>query len=318
MIKKFLIIFLIIIFCVTNWGLVSAADIVVDDSIHSEIASKYELEKLPDLPANLQNETIEDIFTPNEFDTKPDSKYTPTNNTTQQTQPQNSNTATQNTLPQNTPPKQTVTQPHTQTVQRPTNYAYGDAIKINKGKKFKVVNTTDLSDSLRKGTVINFVSTQTETNKYITIPKGTTFKGVVEDSHTPNMAGNGGLLVISVNKIVYNGKSYNIDAKITIANKKHIFFNNIKGKHQYWKNAKKSTTKGKKVYDRMWAKTKKYFKPGIEIIISPIAFVTGTVVYAVNIAVSPVLAIFSKGGRLTIPKNSAFEIKMLEDAVIYR
>ena len=100
-------------------------------------------------------------------------------------------------------------------------------------------------------------------------------------------------MVIRVNKIVYNGRTINIDAKITIANQKHIFFNNIKGKHQYWKNAKKSTTKGKKVYDRMWAKTKKYFHPGIEIIISPIAFVTGTVVYVANIAVSPVLAIFS-------------------------
>lgn len=316
MIKKIWAIFLTINFCILNCDFVLGTDIIVDDSIHNEIALKYELEKLPDLPQNLQNETIDDIFTPNEFDTKPDSKYTP--NTTSQAQPQNSNTAPQSTLPQNTPPKQTVTQPQTQTVQRPTNYAYGDAIKINKGKKFKVVNTSDLSDSLKKGTVITFVSTQTETNKYITIPKGTTFKGVVEDSHTPNLAGNGGLLVISVNKIVYNGKSYNIDAKITIANKKHIFFNNIKGKHQYWKNAKKSTTKGKKIYDKMWAKTKKYFKPGIEIIISPIAFVTGTVVYAANIAVSPVLAIFSKGGRLTIPKNSTFEIKILEDAVIYR
>ena len=330
--KIFLVLFLIFMFCTANCNLIYAADIVVDDSVHNEIASKYELDKLPDLPQNLQNETIDDIFTPNEFDTKPNSKYTPQSSnsqpnsqTTSQTlsqpkvQPQNQTQGNQtiNTT-QTPPPKQTITQPQTQTVKKPVNRAYGDMIKINKGKKFKVVNTAALSDTLRKGTVINFVSTQTETNKYITIPKGTYFKGIVEDSHAPNLTGNGGLLVIKVNKIVYNGRTYNIDAKITIANKKHIFFNNIKGKHQYWKNAKKSTAKGKKVYDRMWAKTKKYFRPGIEIIISPIAFVTGTVVYAANIAVSPVLAIFSKGGKLTIPQNSAFEIKMLDDAVIYR
>ena len=316
MYKKFWTIFLTLIFCILNCLFVNGADIVVDDSIHNEIASKYELEKLPDLPTNLQNETIDDIFTPNEFDTKPDSKYTPQNNMSSQTSQTQSKPS--NGVVQNTTPKQTVTQSQTETVQKPTNYAYGDVVKINKGKKFKVKNTANLSDSLRKGTVISFVSTQTETNKYITIPKGTTFKGIVEDSHTPNLTGNGGLLVIRVNKMIYNKRAYNINAKITIANQKHIFFNNIKGKHQYWKNAKKSTTKGKKIYDKMWAKTKKYFHPGIEIIISPIAFVTGTVVYAVNIAVSPVLAIFSKGGKLTIPKNSAFEIKILEDAVIYR
>ena len=74
--------------------------------------------------------------------------------------------------------------------------------------------------------------------------------------------------------------------------------------------------KGKKVYDKMWAKAKKYFRPGIELIVSPVAFVTGTVVYTANIAISPILAIFSKGGKLFIPKNSTFEIKMLDDAFI--
>ena len=314
MFKKIFILFFIFSFFVLNCN----AELIIDDSIHSDIASKYDLDKLPDLPSSLQNETIDDIFTPNEFDIQPNSKYTPPSNT------QNTNTNSTNTIPENTPPKQSITpsqtqtKPQTNTTQKTTVFYNGDSIKINKGKKFKVVNTADLSDSLKKGTIITFVSTQTETTKYITIPKGTTFKGIVEDSHTPNLAGNGGLVVIKVNKIVLNGKSYSIDAKITVANQKHIFFNNIKGKHQYWKNAKNSTTKGKKVFNRMWAKTKKYFKPGIEIIISPIAFVTGTVVYAANIAVSPVLALFSKGGKLTVPKYSAFEIKMLEDAIIKR
>ncbi|MBQ7449831.1 hypothetical protein IJS77_00300 [bacterium] len=319
MLKKFSVIFLLILFLLPDCGFGFCAEIVVDDSIHGEIASKYEIDKLPDLPQSLQNETIDDIFTPNEFDTQPTSKYTPQSNNGQTTTQSTNNTPSSN--PVNTPPKQTITpsQPQTtQTVQKPAAVSYNDFVKINKGKKFKVVNNADLTDSLRKGTVITFISTQAETNKYITIPKGTVFKGVVEDSHTPNLSANGGLLVIKVNKMVYNGRTYNIDAKITIAKGKHIFFNNIKGKHKYWKNLVNSTSKGKKFYDRMWAKTKKYFKPGIEIIISPVAFVAGTVTYAANIAVSPVLALFSKGGKLTIPKYSAFEIKMLDDAIIYR
>ena len=67
----------------------------------------------------------------------------------------------------------------------------------------------------------------------------------------------------------------------------------------------------------MWAKTKKYFKPGIEIVFSVITFANGSVVYAANIVASPVLAIFTKGGKLSIPKYSHFEIKMLKDAIIF-
>lgn len=283
-------------------GLNCKAELIIDDSIHSDIAAKYELEKLPDLPSDLKNQTVDDIFTPNEFDTKPDSKYIPP----------------KSDIEQSTPPKQQIIIQEQQNSQTNLNYKENDARKINKGMKFKVINTSVLSDSMKKGTIINFVSTQTETSRYITFPKGTVFKGIIEDSHSPNLAGNGGLLVIKVNKIIYNQKAFDINAKITIANQKHIFFNNIKGKHKYWKNAQKSTKKGKRFFNTMLAKAKKYFRPGIEIIISPIALVTGTVVYVVNIAVSPVLAIFSKGERLIIPQYSNFEIKMLEDTVIYK
>ena len=311
MIRRFFTLFLIFLFCGVN----SYAELVVDDSVHSEIASKYKLEDLPDLPAKLQNSTVEDIFTPNEFDTQPTSKYTPEQTTT--TQPKNT--------PLQTPPKQTPT-----TTQKNTSYQnqkvqelqtniknnLKDAIKIKKGQKFQVTNTQALSDSLRKGTTITFVTTAPETNKYITIPKGTVFKGTVIDSHTPNLTGNGGLLVIKVNSVIYKNKTYPIEAKITLANDKHVFFENIKGKRMYWKNAKKTTSKGKKFYDKMWAKTKKYFKPGIEIIVSPVAFVSGVVVFGANIVASPVLALFSKGGKLSIPKYSHFEIKMLKDGYI--
>ena len=308
MIRKILALLLIFIFSCLN----SFAELVVDDSIHSEIASKYQLESLPDLPDNLKNSTVEDIFTPNEFDTQPTSKYTPETQTTK--------TKEQPSQPMQT--TQTTTEPDVSNqnqqvyVLQVNNDTYKESIKIKKGKTFQVVNTQILSDNLKKGSTITFVTTATETNKYITIPKGTVFKGTVIDSHTPELTGNGGLLVIKIDSVIYKNNTYPIEAKITLANDKHVFFENIKGKRMYWKNAKKSTSKGKKFYDKMWSKAKKYFKPGIEIIISPIAFVTGTVVYAANIVASPVLAIFTKGGKLSIPKNSHFEIKMLKDGFI--
>ena len=302
MINRLFVLFLILSFCVTS----CYAELVVDDSIHSKIAKEYNLEDLPELPSNLQNSSAESIFTPNEFDTEPTSKYNP---------PAEKNNAN-NTVKKETSQPST-TQSVTVKSNQNTNHTY-QAVNIKKGKKFKVINTSALSDSIKKGSTITFVTTSAETTRYITIPKNTVFKGEVIDSHKPNLTGNGGLLVIKVTQISYNGGWYPVNAKITLANQKKIFFNNIKGKRMYWKNAKDKTKFGKKTYDKMWAKAKKYFKPGIEIIISPIAFVTGTVVYAANIAASPVLAIFTKGGSLSIPKNSAFEIKFLENAVLYK
>ena len=310
MFKKFLGLFFIITFCCLNCN----ADLIIDDSIHSDIANKYELDKLPDLPSNLKDTTIDDIFTPNEFETKPTSKYTPPSDNTNPTA----------SAPDNTPPKQTITTPPQQNEYNKKQYkdiVYDNntMAKIKTGKKFSVVNTTALSDRLGKGSTVTFVSTKAETTKYITIPKGTVFYGTVMDSHTPKITGNGGLLVIRVNKLIYKNKSYNIKAKITIADQKHIFFNNIKGERRFWKNAKKSGTNGKKYFDRMYAKARIYYViPGVEKAVAPIALITGSVVYAFDVVSSPIMAIFSKGDRLVIPKNSYFEIKMLEEAVIYK
>ena len=303
MMKKILSTFFILnLFCLN-----CTAELIVDDSVHEQISKKYELEKLPNLPSNISNE--EDIFTPNEFDAEPSSKYTPQNS-----QPQNQQ------LPQKTQEPKTTQKIDTQpsTPQKTYVYDNSESIKIRKGKKFKVTNTSVLSDNLKKGSKVTFITQETETDRYITIPKNTVFKGVVVDSHKPNLSANGGLLVIKVNSMIYKGKNFPVNAKITLANQKHIFFNNIKGQHKFWQNAAKSTQKGKKIYDRMWAKTKKYFKPGIEIILTPITFLTGTVAFGANIVASPVLALFSKGGRLIIPKDSNFVIKMLDDAIIYK
>ena len=307
MIRKILALFLIIMIN----SPICFAELIIDDSIHSKISKDYDLEKLPDLPSNLQNSTVETIFTPNEFDTEPSSKYTPTpeKTTTQNDSPSKDNTTAA------TPPKTNPTSAPTVQNTSGTNKTYR-AITIKKGKKIKVVNSKALSDTMPKGTSITFASTSN--NKQINLPQNTVFKGTVIDSHSPNLTGNGGLLVIKVNQIYFNGGWYPVNANIALANQKKVFFNNIKGKRMYFKNAKAKTAFGKKTYDKMWEKTKKYFKPGIEILITPITFLTGAVVYATNIAVSPILAIFTKGGKLTIPQNSAFEIKFLEDVTLYK
>ena len=67
----------------------------------------------------------------------------------------------------------------------------------------------------------------------------------------------------------------------------------------------------------MWKATKKLAGEGVTFIFSPFTLASGLVVFGVNIVASPVIAIFSKGGSISIPADTAFRIKLTEDVTIY-
>lgn len=219
------------------------------------------------------------------------------------------------------PPKVLPTSP-TQKVQvgikqMPSNFDKSTAIKIKKGTKFKVKSTSIVSDYLSEGARVSFVTLQPVSQKYITIPAGTTFSATVVDSHLPQITGNGGLVEIIADRISYNGNNYRANGKITKANHKKIFINNIKGERLYWKNVAKQIDKGENFYKKSRRASNKLADNPIGVIISPIPTVAGMGVYAVNLVGSPVISIFSKGGRISIPAGSEFEIKLLEDIYFY-
>lgn len=190
------------------------------------------------------------------------------------------------------------------------------SIKIKKGTKFKVRSNQTISDATRKGTRISFVSQKSVMQRYLTIPQGTIFRGEVANSHTPQISGNGGLIVISVDSMVVKGSTVGINAKITKANHRNIFLNNIKGERKYMKSIPDSTKGGKRFYKKMVRTTSKLANGEVSAILSPFPVIAGVTVYGANIIASPLLAVFSKGGRVSIPANSEFEIKLLEDVYL--
>lgn len=192
-----------------------------------------------------------------------------------------------------------------------------DAIKISKWTKFQVRSNQNISDWQKEGTTVSFTSSAPVYKKYVTIPSGTVFKGVVVDSHQPQRTGNGGLIVLRITSMNYNGKSIPLNAKLTKANTKKVFFNNVKGKRQYWKSVGKQIDKGENFYKKTRRTSSKLADNPIGIIICPIPVIVGLVGYTANTAASPVVGLFSKGGHISIPTGSMFEIKLLDDAFIY-
>lgn len=268
----------------------------IDASVDYEIRRKYNPNKiendlLPSLPNKLKNDkplqSSEDFTKPYE---KPVTKTT------------------------------TVQQPTKQQVitQQPPKYkSYGQTLALKRGTSFTIRNTSSISDRMTEGTKVYFKLPKPIKTKYFTLPENTRFVGVISDSHSPQLTGNGGLVVIRIEKLIINGRTQEVSGKVTKANYKRIYFNNIKGKRKYWSNLAKSIAPGKRFNDKMWKSTKKLASEGVTFIFSPFTLASGLIVFGANIVASPVIAIFSKGGSISIPADTAFRIKLTEDVTIY-
>ncbi len=225
------------------------------------------------------------------------------------------------------PPAKTTTQapPKTQPVAQPSKPQIGvkklptsqidksTAIRIPKGTKFKVRSNAFLSDTTRTGARFSFTTLQPVTKRYVTIPAGTVFNAVVINSHPPQAAGNGGLLQIAIDGMNYNGRNFYSQGKVTKANHKKVFINNIKGKRQYWKGVGNQISKGQQFYKKTRRISNNLTDNPITLIVAPVPTIVGLGVYAVNFVGSPLFSIGTKGGKLSIPAGSEFEIKLLED-----
>lgn len=239
--------------------------------------------------------------------------------TQQNTVPKTSQTTQAPQIAPKSLPSTPVAKPQLGVKKLPNEYKFdkSTAIRIKKGTKFRVKSNSVISDYLKEGARVSFTTIKPVTQRYITVMDGTKFTAVVEDSHLPQMTGNGGLVVLMVDSITVNGQTRSVHGKITKANLKKIFFNNIKGKRQYWKGVANQIDKGENFYKKTRRTSSKLADNPVGVIISPIPTITGIVVYAVNFVGSPLFAIWSKGGRISIPAGSEFEIKLLEDVYLY-
>lgn len=276
---------------VVNTTLALELDMSVDEEIRKKYdSSKLENTVLPPLPKidNSQNKTI------------------PINNTTTTT-----TTKQTTSIPKVTPTYTTEVRPQI----TPTDKKA--AIKIFRWTTFETKSNQKINNWLSVGSSVSFTTTAPVYKKNITIPTGTIFKGTITDVHKPQATGNGGLVVIKITSMTFNGKTYQVNAKITKANAKNIYLNNIKGQRQYWANAGKQVDKGEAFYQKARKTSTKLANNPIGIIISPIPTIVGVAGYTVSTAISPITSIFAKGGNVSIPTGSSFEIRLNESAYIY-
>ena len=188
---------------------------------------------------------------------------------------------------------------------------------IKSGTKFLVVNDNTISDGLKKGTKVTFHTKNQIYSKGLFIPVGTKFYAEVIDSHAPQFSCNGGLVELKVHSIVIDNSVTQVDGYITKANSKKIFLNNIKGKRTYLKTVWRKTGFGRNLFNKMLTLTVNLGGEGSTLILSPFPVAYGSIVLGLNTLSSPVLALFSKGGRVNIPVGTEFVIKLRDDVGLY-
>lgn len=195
--------------------------------------------------------------------------------------------------------------------------ATGKTYTLKSGSKVNLILRNKLSDWSPKGAYISFSSSNPVTTKEgYTIPSGTIFKGRVTDSHRPQITGNGGLIELCVDEIHLNGVMSKIDTKIALANSKRVFRSDIKGQRKFWKNCAKATKPGRKAFKATSGAAHDMASIPIINLLSPVIWIVGGVVYIVNAVFSPVVSVFCKGGSVSLPAGTQFQIKITDDVKI--
>lgn len=192
----------------------------------------------------------------------------------------------------------------------------GGNIKVKAGTSFNVLNTTSISDWQRKGTSVKFITKGNTFGRAYTIPNGTIFTGEIIESHQPQITCNGGLIVIKIDSMIYKNQKIPVTAYVTRANEKKIFFNNIKGKRTYLKTTWEKGNWGRTIFNKMLTVTVGLGADGATLVLTPFPVAYGTICLGLNTITSPICAFFSKGEHISIPADSAFRIKLVDDVMI--
>ena len=190
-----------------------------------------------------------------------------------------------------------------------------NSILLKKGTVFDVVSLSNVSSSSRIGTSVSFKVSKIKTFRYVTIGYDTYFYGKVKKSHYPQFFGNGGLVAIEITGIKHKGKMYKAQGFIRKADNELVFFNNIKGSRTYLQTVRKKTSWGKKQFSKTYKAACELAKEPVTLILAPFSILTGTLLLASNIVLSPILATGAKGKNVYMKSGTRFKIKLKEDVV---
>ncbi len=190
-----------------------------------------------------------------------------------------------------------------------------NTIKLEKGRRFIVVSDRNLSSESISGIPVVFESVQKEYLDYNKKPSKVCFKGIVEKTSKPKLAGKSGTVKVKLEKITIDQVTYPVEAVISKIDNKKVYFNTLAGTAMYGANLADTASNGtihtslKDPCGNMICTTANSYQ-------KPFIFAGAAAVLAADLLISPISSLFKTGNEVSIPQNTLFEIKLDKDMYV--
>lgn len=187
------------------------------------------------------------------------------------------------------------------------------AIKLDKGKTFIVRSMQPMDSDTPIGTLIDFVAQRNEALFLNKEPSKIMFTGEIIENNPPKMAGRSSSLKLEIKKIKVDNVTYPAEAYITKMGKRNVFGGLLNGAPIYFMNLADVADEGTITIDKVYKDPCKYTCESVKTVARPFYYLGGALLQLADLLISPIVCFFMPGKEISIPENTAFEIKLEND-----
>lgn len=184
------------------------------------------------------------------------------------------------------------------------------AVILEKGRKFDVKSLHALSYQSVSESEIRFESIYPERLFLNKDPVKLEFIGVIVKNKPPRKGGGSGTIKVKITGIKIENIVYPAEAYISKMNKKGILFGSVSGPSKYRDNLTNTVNAGTINNYYSMNPCDKIADECVSNAVKPFYFITGAAMQTADLILAPIVAFFSPGNEIFIPKGTEFEIKL--------
>lgn len=188
-----------------------------------------------------------------------------------------------------------------------------NAVKVEKGTTFKVRSLEAMDSDTPLGTIINFKSQTPEALLPDEEPSEIIFSGEVIENNPPRLAGRSATIKLAIKQIKVNNITYPTVAYISKMGKKRALGGALAGAPIYADNLANLANQGTITIDRVYKNPCEYDNCITSTVVKPFYYLGGALLQLADLMVAPVICLFKSGTKISIPAETAFEIKLDEN-----
>ena len=192
------------------------------------------------------------------------------------------------------------------------------AVKVDKGTTFKVRSLEAMDSDTPLGTIINFKSQIPEALIPDEEPSEVMFSGEVVENNPPRLAGRSATIKLAIRQIKVNNITYPAAAYISKMGEKRAMGGALAGLPIYADNLANLANQGTITIDRVYKNPCEYDDCITSTVVKPFYYLGGALLQLADLMVAPVICLFKSGTKISIPAETAFEIKLDENVSLLK